>query len=131
MVYLKQHCRVNKACFVCGIEMLNVHFRRKYCVPCSLTIKVNSGATQAHIAVHVEVRHGRMLPAKSFACVDCGRPAREYDHRDYNKPLAVDPVCNCCNGKRGAAINKRPELVITTKTARQRVVSGLPVITTT
>ena len=32
------------------------------------------------------------------------RRATQYDHRDYNKPLEVTPVCPSCNGKRGAAI---------------------------
>ena len=40
-----------------------------------------------------------------IACVDCGKPARLYDHRDYLKPLVVFPVCHKCNGKRGLALN--------------------------
>ena len=34
-------------------------------------------------------------------CVDCGKPAQCWDHRDYDKPLDVEPVCGSCNGKRG------------------------------
>ena len=41
-----------------------------------------------------------------FECVDCGKPAAEYDHRDYNKPLEIEPVCRSCNRIRGAAISK-------------------------
>jgi hypothetical protein len=37
-------------------------------------------------------------------CVDCGAQARDYDHRDYNKPLEVNPVCRRCNLRRGPAI---------------------------
>jgi hypothetical protein len=40
----------------------------------------------------------------SIACVDCGEPAIEYDHRDYGRPLDVQPVCRRCNKKRGTAI---------------------------
>jgi hypothetical protein len=40
----------------------------------------------------------------TIACVDCGAPAKEYDHRDYGRPLDVVPVCRCCNKKRGTAI---------------------------
>lgn len=42
---------------------------------------------------------------KDFQCVDCGRVQAEcYDHRDYNKPLDVDPVCLRCNSSRGRGI---------------------------
>ena len=37
-------------------------------------------------------------------CVDCGRSADSYDHRDYFKPLQAEPVCNGCNRRRGSAI---------------------------
>ena len=39
----------------------------------------------------------------SISCLDCGSPATCYDHRDYAKPLDVDPVCHGCNLRRGAA----------------------------
>lgn len=38
-------------------------------------------------------------------CADCGGKASECDHRDYMKPLDVDPVCRSCNKLRGAALN--------------------------
>ena len=34
-------------------------------------------------------------------CVDCGKRATGYDHRDYRKPLKVAPVCQRCNVLRG------------------------------
>lgn len=37
-------------------------------------------------------------------CFDCGKPPTQYDHRDYRKPLDIDPVCNSCNRRRGAAL---------------------------
>ena len=39
----------------------------------------------------------------SIACTDCGAPAQEYDHRDYGRPLDVQPVCRSCNKRRGTA----------------------------
>lgn len=36
-------------------------------------------------------------------CVDCGKTAAAHDHRDWSKPLEVDPVCLSCNKKRGPA----------------------------
>lgn len=46
------------------------------------------------------------LPALdgSVQCVDCGKAARHYDHRNYNKPLAVEPTCRSCNWHRGPAL---------------------------
>ncbi|MBN8492375.1 MAG: hypothetical protein J0M00_13225 [Burkholderiales bacterium] len=58
-----------------------------------------------HGAVHLAVKRG-VLPDLSqgeYACADCGAPALEYDHRDYARPLDVDPVCKSCNRLRGAA----------------------------
>lgn len=40
---------------------------------------------------------------KRTKCVDCGHRATGYDHRDYYKPLEVEPVCRRCNHRRGAA----------------------------
>jgi hypothetical protein len=44
----------------------------------------------------------RGLPrASTLKCLDCGAPAAAYDHRDYDKPLEVEPVFRKCNVKRG------------------------------
>lgn len=39
----------------------------------------------------------------TIACADCGGVATEYDHRDYSRPLDVDPCCKPCNRRRGTA----------------------------
>ena len=45
-----------------------------------------------------------LLPALSeCVCIDCGDAAQVYEHRDYSKPLEVDPVCQRCNIARGRA----------------------------
>lgn len=52
--------------------------------------------------VNFEIRCGRMLSAvKSGKCWDCGRMASCWDHRDYTKPLEVEPLCRSCNRRRG------------------------------
>ena len=51
--------------------------------------------------VAAKVYHGKLPKATDFECVDCGEPAQEYDHRDYTKPLEVDPVCRSCHVERG------------------------------
>lgn len=45
----------------------------------------------------------KLPSARLFACVDCGLPATEYEHRDYSKPLVVVPTCHKCNIARGPA----------------------------
>jgi hypothetical protein len=40
----------------------------------------------------------------TIMCVDCERPATIYEHRDYSKPLDVEPVCHLCNVRRGPAL---------------------------
>ena len=61
---------------------------------------------EAHYQVARAIRKGLLPSARIFGCTDCEAPAIEYDHRDYSKPLQVDPVCRRCNLKRGPALNK-------------------------
>ena len=44
------------------------------------------------------------LKKNDIKCTDCDNRASMYDHRDYTKPLEVEPVCRSCNIKRGSAI---------------------------
>lgn len=57
-------------------------------------------------AVYIAVRSGKIPKASTFKCKDCDRQAEVYDHRDYAKPLKVQPVCRSCNSKRGPGKNK-------------------------
>lgn len=70
-----------------------------------------SGRAFAGSAVAKARRDGRLSPPSDHQCADCGRPAEQYDHRDYNKPLDVQPVCRSCNVMRGCAIPFNPLLV--------------------
>ena len=65
-----------------------------------------TGAYIAHKAVTCAVKRGELPPAKALNCVDCGCQARDYDHRDYNAPMVVVPVCRRCNRLRGPATPK-------------------------
>lgn len=51
------------------------------------------------------IADGRLpdLRTQHVDCQDCGRRATVYDHRDYDRPLDVDPVCRSCNCRRGHA----------------------------
>lgn len=56
----------------------------------------------AHRFVAVAVRCGFLSKLDgSQPCVDCGHPATCYEHRDYARPLDVEPVCRSCNATRG------------------------------
>ena len=67
---------------------------------------------QALYAVRKATKAG-ILPCLDGAipCVDCGKPAREYDPRNYKEKLAVEPVCHSCNLKRGSAIGWSPKIL--------------------
>lgn len=60
-----------------------------------------SGRSFASGIVAAAIRYGVLKKATECTCADCGKPAQEYDHRDYAKPLDVDPVCRSCNILRG------------------------------
>lgn len=63
--------------------------------------------TKSHLAhryVLNAVRDGYLPRPTTLTCLDCGAPAQVYDHRDYNKPLDVEPVCHACNVRRGPAL---------------------------
>lgn len=59
-----------------------------------------------HSAVSRAVKAGVLpdLSCGEYACTDCGAVACQYDHRDYARPLDVEPVCRGCNYRRGSAV---------------------------
>lgn len=79
-----------------------------YCAACRVARGLRSLTSPqylAHKAVAKARRAGLLADPRSLACADCCVPASEYDHRDYSKPLAVEPVCRRCNRRRGPAAN--------------------------
>lgn len=69
-----------------------------------------SGQRLAHSEINKAIRRGDLPKPKDCVCADCGKQARAYDHRDYNAPLSVEPVCGTCNYRRGPAAWS-PELI--------------------
>lgn len=65
---------------------------------------------RASARVHSAIEAGRLARPTEHTCVDCGKPATEYDHRDYSKPLEVDPVCHPCNKRRGPGLHGYSEV---------------------
>lgn len=82
-------------------EKLSRMPQSRFCWPCHE--KRNPYVWRAIIAVRKAVRSGKLAPVAGKLCVDCGAPARDYDHRDYAKPIDVEPVCRSCNHRRGPA----------------------------
>lgn len=96
---------VRCTCVKCGgIEMLPGCTSGFVCLACKPNQNRVSLKSKAHVAVAGAIRKGLLQPARNFACVDCGGPAIEYEHRDYTKPLEVQPICRRCNLRRGPAI---------------------------
>lgn len=69
----------------------------------NLWSEVLSGRSAAQSAVSRAKRDGILPSAEGMPCSDCPRTAECYDHRDYGRPLQVDPVCRSCNSIRGHA----------------------------
>lgn len=95
-------------CVWCGASIYRIRVdkrgrsTKKICAECEARAK----SRRQHLshAVKEAVLSGE-LPALRGAikCVDCGKPATLYDHRDYTQALNVSPVCKGCNVKRGPA----------------------------
>jgi hypothetical protein len=90
----------------------------------SLRRRFWNGQSQAHAAVSQAVKKGFLKPAKEFTCSDCDNPATDYDHRDYGRPLDVEPVCRSCNLLRGKALPKRWDPEEAAKFVRDQVIKS-------
>ena len=89
-------------CNFCNDEIVGRHHLARTCLPCA-TRKKPTGMLDAIALVNKAIKNGNLAPVKTLVCVDCGSQAQCYDHRDYNKPLDVVPVCRKCNFRRGSA----------------------------
>lgn len=95
-------------CVCCGSKQLIAGGPAGFlCNTCKLRNGISLVRTpqrEAHFQVALAIRQGRLPKPRIFDCTDCSGVATEYDHRDYAKPLAVEPVCRGCNARRGPAI---------------------------
>ena len=98
-----------RSCWNCGTEELMVSNRlRPACRECDPESYDPDALKQrrAHNKVSYAIRKGQLAKLDgSVKCVDCDEPAKFYDHRDYSKPLDVQPVCQRCNRRRGPAVD--------------------------
>ena len=94
----------NLACLVCCVPIKRTSLGNKfYCVDCKpfvLAVQV-----EATLKVANAISKGLLKKQSDCVCNDCGIGAQIYDHRRYLRPLEVEPLCQSCNGIRGAAID--------------------------
>lgn len=89
-------------CVTC-LQLFRVRFKshKRSCVDCE-DLRENAKKA-AQRAVQREIKAGRLTKATAHRCADCGEKASMWEHRDYTKPLQVEPVCRSCNHARGPA----------------------------
>lgn len=91
-------------CATCGaVEMHPGCTSGFQCIGCRPVQRRDDPKYLAHRAVARAIRAGQLRPIKDCMCVDCGAQAEHYEHRDYSKPLQVEPTCRRCNFRRGPA----------------------------
>jgi len=95
----------NIICEGCGSSVWRVSTAR-FCFPCADKRQRESigrwhrktpQARWANSKVATATLAGRLERPTDRDCVDCGGPVKVYDHRDYSRPLDVEPVCYRCN----------------------------------
>lgn len=96
----KKQRTIKRNCPICA-EKIRGKFAR-YCDECQPILrKIHKAMRQA---VSLAVATGKLDRPEKLLCKDCGASAEMYDHRDYGKPLEVEPVCRKCNNHRGPAV---------------------------
>ncbi len=60
----------------------------------------NIKKTSARLAVNEAVQSNLLPHISTIKCHDCGKQADHYHHEDYDKPLAVIPLCIQCHTNR-------------------------------
>ncbi len=101
-------------CYACGtVERVKGGSHMFLCSACKpkrvelgryVRQSILNGREEAMSAVAQAIRCGQLTHPSLLTCADCGAPAVEYDHRDYGRPVDVDPVCRRCNLLRGPAV---------------------------
>ena len=99
---------MKKSCMHCRSDIVGRHLSCVMCKACAPEHYKRRCAASS--LLFRAVKSGRVAPARGRQCVDCGKAASRYDHRDYSQPLLVVPVCAACNSKRGPASWGRPLL---------------------
>ena len=89
-------------CFHCGGSLGKRDAQALLCWSCVAISKAHR--VDCTTAVSRAVKSGQLADPATLQGSDCEKPARWYDHRDYSKPLDVEPVCAGCNRRRGPGL---------------------------
>lgn len=95
-------------CVDCGNQRLAASVRNPRCDSCRVERReiFSKAGRKAHATVYRAIMAGKLPQLDgTVQCADCNAAAQVYDHRDYSKPLEVDPVCRVCNHLRGSTID--------------------------
>lgn len=93
-----------RVCEDCKADLSHRHHLARVCFKCAGARANAPDMAKARAAVAQAIKRGALVHPSILDCTDCGKQARDYDHRDYSKPLAVEPVCRSCNKLRGPGI---------------------------
>jgi len=87
------------------LRLISRQFRQALLGPGAERSRRIAWRTAAHGVVRSAINRGFLYDLKGSGtpCVDCGKPATDWEHRDYAKPLDVDPCCKSCNLRRKTA----------------------------
>jgi len=102
---MRDKAKIKKTCAYCGY-VRSMFKHAILCYPCRRVAEKTRMAisSKASRLVFKAVARGDLPRLDgTITCVDCGKPAKVYEHRDYDRPLDVSPVCISCNVKRGPA----------------------------
>ena len=89
-------------CKACGGEIQGKSPWAWYCLRCATVIKPLR--LKAVRTVANAIQHQGFPRPTAFQCSRCGQyQAQFYEHRDYWRPLDVQPVCGRCNHACGPA----------------------------
>jgi len=113
-----------RLCKDCGRDISMQHHLARSCLACSKSWGKKNGASAACSAVSSAIKRGDLPKASTCQCVDCGKQASDYDHRDYNHPLEVQPVCRSCNKFRGPAIPLSTQAQVAPILSREAIVTN-------
>lgn len=86
-------------CVCCGETVGTRANGALYCWSCCKLI--SRVASKMAPVVKQAIANGVLKTLVGQVCVDCGEPAKFYDHRNILRPLEVKPVCHGCNVRRG------------------------------
>lgn len=93
-------------CVRCGVSHIAPIQRRRNICPDYSKERLAEGY-KASALLNRAIKQGLIPHISTLSCSDCGAGAKNYDHRDYTKPLDVEPVCCSCNTKRGPAMDSK------------------------